>query len=441
MNAATRRPNTEEIVIARHLLIANGAYLGTIVVAAAAHRPGEDHDLVLLGAREPGIELVEEYARHLGIVPTTLAAAAHRAYESVLVHSFAHWADLPGMLETLPAAHVDYYADGLRNELRFRPPHPGIGTARSLVYFGYALHNDLVSAQLGAVDHRVVSLDQFAAFWQWLAGAHPSPGPRVADVLRPDDVLVAMRYWGRSRMYPTPSALTVADVLGGLDLPAGTRRLVVRPDPRSLVDFSRILARIREVVPPDIDVATWADVVGYDTTLGSLDVLDRFVFNESWNLGGFFGYDGTPNYLVAATQPATRILWPSAELLRDAIVDPTAAAAAVETVRIQRSAVEQIAHGVQVPEVRTSGSGAAAVLDRIDPQQHAGTSDWTRSESEAVLLAVLDVVGLDESAEASEVIARLRGLFADRVHFERLLREHLAATNPAAGEREQGEGT
>ena len=80
MIAATRRPLTEEVVIARRVLIANGAYLGTMVLAAAAQWPGEDHDLVLLGAREPGIELVEEYARHLGIVPTTLAAAAQEHF-------------------------------------------------------------------------------------------------------------------------------------------------------------------------------------------------------------------------------------------------------------------------------------------------------------------------------------------------------------------------
>lgn len=412
--------------------------MGTVALAAASRWPSDEHDLVVVGQRERGVELVEEYARHIGVVPTTLEEAAGRRYDSVLIHSYAHWSGLTQILSSLDCRHVDFYADGLRNELRFSPPHPGIGSSGSLVYFGYALHNELVAGQLGPVDHFVVPLERYGAFWRWLAATHPSPGPRAGDVLGRDDVLVAMRYWGRSRMYPTPSPVTAADVIGQIELPGSTRRVVVRHDPRLLVSFPRILDRVRAVVPSDIEVRTWDETVGYDPSLGSLDVLDRSVFTESWDLAGFFGYDGTPNLLVGALQPRTPVLWPTAETIRSAIVEPRAAAAAIETIRIQRSALEQMREGAEAPEVTTPGLDEAAVLDEIDPRTYAGLEDWTSSEADAVLLAVLDVVGLDESADPGEVVARLHGLLADRLRFERLLHEQSLTVGATASPHSQG---
>jgi hypothetical protein len=246
-----------------------------------------------------------------------------------------------------------------------------------------------------------------------------------------------MRYWGRSRMYPTPSPVTAAEVIGQLELPGSTRRIVVRHDPRMLVGFPRILDRVREVVPSEIEVRTWDETVGYDSSLGSLDVLDRSVFSESWDLAGFFGYDGTPNLLVGALQPKTPVLWPSAETIRSAVVEPTAAAAAVETIRIQRSALEQLREGAAAPEVTTSGLDEAAVLDAIDPRTYAGLEDWTSSEADAVVLVALDVLGLDESADPGEVIARLHGLLADRLRFEHLFQEQSSMAGATASPRSQ----
>ncbi|WP_149202568.1 hypothetical protein [Actinotalea subterranea] len=409
------------------------------MLATVALRQNDDHDLVVLGAREPGVELVESFARTVGVVPTTMATARKRIYDSVLIHSYAHWADLQDIVESLQTTHVDYCADGLRNELRFNPPHTGIQRVRSLFYFGYTLHNQLVSTQLGSVSWQTVPVDSLGEFWRWLERERPTERPRPSDVLHQDDLLVAMRYWGRSRMYPTRGAMTAADILGELDLPHGTRRLIVRADPRSLVDFRRMLARIREVLPPDVELTTWADLIGYDASLGSLDVLDRFAYTEHWRLGAFFGYDGTPNILISATQPGTRVIWPSSELIRNAIIDPAAAAATTETIRIQRAVAQQFSMDVKVPEVSTSGTKAAAILDRIDPRSHGGVSDWTRSEVESVILAVLDVVGLGCTADAGETVDRLRGLLADRVRFENLLLEQ-GSTVRESERNEQGDG-
>jgi len=364
--------------------------------------------------------MVEAYAREIGLTLSTLAEASEHHYDTVLVHSYAHWSALSEILAPLRVDRVDYFSDGLRNELRFRAPHPALGTAPHLLYFGYSLLNDIVGRQFGPLPAQTVPLGDLAEFWHWLEVAHPSHGRAPADALQATDLLVAMRYWGRSRMYPTASAMASADALGALSIPAGVGRVVVRPDSRALVSADRMLERIRDVIPSGVEVAAWSDLIDDNPSLGSLDVLDRHAFVQSWDLGAFFAYDGSPNVLVGATQPRTTILWPSRRLIRRHVIDKSAAAAAAETVRIQRTVVTQFRAGVRLPNARTDGRREAAVLDALDPGLTVGRASWTPAESEAVILAALDVTGLTDSGSAPETVDRLRGLLADRVRFEHL---------------------
>lgn len=185
--------------------------------------------------------------------------------------------------------------------------------------------------------------------------------------MRPTDLLVAMRYWGRTSMYPSTTAFAAPDAVKSLAIPASTRRIIVRPEPRSLVDQRRLTNRIRDVVPPHVEVVTWSEVIDDDPSLGSLDLLERHAYTQSWDLGAFFGFDGRPNVLVGATQPGTTVLWPRRQLLHRHISSRRAASAAAETVRIQHSVVSQLHAGNPIPSVRTRGRLEASILDALDP--------------------------------------------------------------------------
>lgn len=81
------------------------------------------------------------------------------------------------MIAALRVERIDYFADGLRNELRFRPPHIALdGPAPGVVFFGYALLNDLVRSQLGPITHEVLSFRELSHFWKWLAHIRPATG-------------------------------------------------------------------------------------------------------------------------------------------------------------------------------------------------------------------------------------------------------------------------
>jgi hypothetical protein len=136
------------------------------------------------------------------------------------------------------------------------------------------------------------------------------------------------------------------------------------------------------------------------------------------DLGYFFGFDGTDNLVVGATQPKTEVLWVPETILARHFSFPSTVEAVGTTIAWHRDIVAQVRSGaLTVTPPLTDTSATAKSLDVLArPDQQDDENGTHRASVGRTRLA--SSVGLDASAGIESIIERVDALRRDRIAAE-----------------------
>jgi hypothetical protein len=416
----------------RALLVArsNPATTPLQLLAYAHAFPDADYTLLLVGEEEAGAAVVRQLCTELGVEVIDLATASARDFDCVIVHSYAHGDELAGLVSSLHHDEVWYYSDFFRNDFILAP---GLDLSASvLIYFGWHLDDVGLRQELSAParEVRIVPLESIRALWT-MVGARIPTGLDAIPLIANDDLLVAVRYWGHGSMYQTLRLDTIVDAICDLDIPDSVRRVVIKRDPRALIDWNELMGRTRLRLRADLEVVEWEGPVESQALLGSLDVLDLYLFTRDWIHGHFFGFDGTPNVIVGITQPQAIIHWLDVGLLDSYFYNPTNRHMIEESLRWQQNIVAQYRSG------QTTGLSSPYVGSHFrDLLNHPLSLETAidRGFAGAIVNHLASTVELEPEPDLIALVTRVDALRRDRIHYERLWHAEEAVTDSLRGE-------
>ncbi len=395
---------------------ANVATFGLYLLAYAHAYPEAEYFLLGYGEPDAGTGVVNSLASRLGVTPITAEAAMAHDFDVVLTHSYVDTDVVSEILSGISFDQTWYYADLIRNGFIW-PPQTDLSKS-TLVFFGWELVDEVWALELAAPprDVHVVALDSIRTLWSMVV----EHAPGVLDVPPATDgstLLIAMRYWGNTSVYQTRRAQSVIDAVADLELPSTVSRVVVKHDPRSIVPDCEVEDALRERLDPRVAVVPWTPDEAIHVALGSLDVLDLYLFAGDWLKGHFFGFDGTPNVLVGVTQSQVDVLWPRNERLRDYFIDPLAVSQVMETVEWQRNVVEQY-RSSGATSITTTYSGQ--YFRALFTQNLRVDGALERGLLKASIDRIADSVGLGPDPILFELAVRVAGQRNDRLRYEHL---------------------
>jgi hypothetical protein len=415
---------------ARHRLlvaVGNPANFALHLLAYARCHPEDSYDLLMVGADDIGTEIIATIASRSGVRTLSLDEAGGVAYGSVVIHSYAERDGIADLLASLSFDEVWYYGDLFRNVFVFEP---GVDLSRStLIYFGWELTDPGQNARLAAParDVRVVPLSEIRDLWRWVAEI-ADLGRSLPPPIGESDYLIVLRYWGVPPLYPTRRHDTLVHAIVDLGIPPGVTRLVLKSDWRSVLDPDEVIALVADRVEDGVEVVAWSEPESFAGRLGSLNVLDFHLFRGTWITGHMSGFDGTPNVVVAITQPDAEVHWPALDKLddyfyRDEVIDDVR-----QVIGIQQGLIADFkAHGEGALQVVYDGSSFRAMLSDALP---------VRSVSDPVVVGALtrlaSSVLLDVDPDLQEITLRVDGLRRDRIRFERMWRDERHAGDALA---------
>jgi len=416
----------------RALLVArsNPATFPLHLLAYAHAYPDADYTLLMVGEEDAGAAVIRQLCAELGMEVIDLATASARSFDCVIVHSYAHGDELAGLLASLPHDEVWYYVDFFRNELILPA---GLDLSESvLIYFGWQLDDVDLRQELSAParEERVVPLESMRALWN-LVGERVSAGLDAIPPIAKDDLLIAVRYWGHGSMYQTLRLDTIVDAICDLDIPDSVRRVLIKPDSRALIDRHELMGRARLRLRADLEVVEWESPVESQALLGSLDVLDLYLFTRNWIHGHFFGFDGTPNVIVGVTQPQAIIHWLDVGLLDSYFYNPTTRHMIEESLRWQQDIVATYRSG------QTTGLSSPYVGSFLRDLLNRPLSLETaidRGFAGAIVNHLASTVELEPGPDLIALVTRVDALRRDRIQYERLWHVEVAVTDSLRGE-------
>jgi len=400
------------------------ATFGLLLLAYAESRPGPEYSLLVVGEEDVGVSVLRRAAAKLSIEVISQPEASGREFEALVVHSYLHRSSLKQITESIRHRELWYYADSFRNGFIF-PDGADLSRSR-LIYFGWAHEDPTLTAHLASPPAavEVVPLSSVERVWG-VVGEVAGTGTEAPVSIGRHDLLVAMRYWGTPPWYPTRRRDSILDsvadaVVSTVDHDRFTR-VVVKPDPRSLVSSADVMRGLRDRLGPGREVIEWDEPEAPTLALGSLNVLDRYLFGSHWVDGAFFGFDGTPNPLVGLTQPGATIIWPVLSRLDSYFSEPHASEAVHNAVVAQQEVVARHRAGAVEPViVSRSDTPYRWLFDRTTRFDEAAP-EFLR----ATVDRIASTVELGADPDLHELVSRVEGIRRDRIDFENAFRHEV----------------
>jgi hypothetical protein len=339
-----------------------------------------------------------------------------RTFDEIVVHSYALWGELDSVLAEFSHRRVRWMADELAAAFKFDGPARLDGA--TLLRFGW----DLDDAYIRTLNDgtlpptTVVPFDSFQHIYEQLRTASGITNSPLED-LTATDILISERYWGRLH-YQSFDFRVVANVIADLELPAQARRIVFKADPRSVALAEETIAHLAASFDGQLAVELWREAPSYRARLGSLNSLRFHLMTGPSDLGYFFGFDGTDNLVVGATQPKTEILWVPDTVLAQHFSFPSTVEAVQATIAWQRDIVGQVRSGaMNITPPQTDTSTLAKSLDVLDRPDLQDDENGARRASVG-RIRLGSSVGLDATAGIETIVERVDALRRDRIAAE-----------------------
>ncbi len=392
------------------------ALFGVHLVAYIRAFPDAEYSLLPYGEEERGGQVVREICAAFNIAVVDVDAARTTSFDAIAVHSYVDPDVVAGLLAAIDHGEVWFYADMIRNGFTF-PVGQDLSHS-TLIHFGWILNDD--SWAHGDVstprDVRVVPLESIRSMWK-LVGERVESDLTTAPQIDEHTLLIALRYWGNTSTYQTRQPDSLLDAITELDLPGGLTSVVVKHDPRSLLSAQDVIESLQASFGNDIRVSAWQDKAEVRDALGSLDVLDLYLFSGDWLRGHFFGFDGTPNVLVGATQSHATIHWPNVGRLGAYFFEPDAVGVVREGIAWQKDIVDQLSQGAT--EGLSASYDGSHFRSLFESRLEFDTA-LNRGYLPTIVDHLASTAGLPPNPDLKDLVIRIDGLKRDRLYFDRL---------------------
>jgi len=272
---------------------------------------GRKFDLAIAnGEKLP--EKTYRFLESIGVAIVDIEVAKNNKYNSILLQPYHDFQDHLKFLGCFNFEKISYFSDALRNGM-YSLPNLDKRTIE-FIYFGFELIEETFLENLDSsqieIPRIIVSFESIRKIW---VGLGQSMELDIStDRLKPDDLLVVMRHWGHTDLYPFRDGKKLEDYLW-LEMQTWpkSRRVIIKRHPWLNSDqgvYESLRVRLDEAWGSTLHF--WEDLFPVPDNFPELGSPEYVLWASKQNLGTVFAFDGSLNNLFSYLYPMTSIRYP-----------------------------------------------------------------------------------------------------------------------------------
>jgi hypothetical protein len=286
--------------------------------------------------------------------------AQKQNYETIVLQPYEGFGAHKQMLEQYSFKKITYFSDAFRNGMFSFPKLDNRTT--ELVYFGFELFesafNDNLNSGQREITRSIVSIDYIKKTWLDLTKLYPLQNRDLSMGKR--DLLIAMRHWGSSPQYTFKSDNLEFYLEEEIDSQTGVSRIIYRRHPWMASDLnSKIKSHLvhKSKFSRNVELVAWEELVSENIEFPELTSPEAQFWLTDYELGKFFGFDGSLNTLVKLRCPQVEIIYPKKQIYKKYFEYQKSINLVEEQINWQRDLASQLSVSAELTKVKVSTSG------------------------------------------------------------------------------------